>query len=153
MAASVYVPSTTRERLAPVVPLHGGARRATSGLARPAGSASGRVGPQVEVEAPGLRLVVTDRRVFVRRRIAVLAATLALAMGGAVLGLGVASASAPVAEVSGHVVLQPGETLWDVAVRSAPPGVDARRQLADIRRINGFGGTALEAWTVVLLPG
>jgi hypothetical protein len=54
--------------------------------------------------------------------------------------------------VAGHVVLQPGETLWDVAVRSAPAGVDPRKQLDDIRRVNGFGPGAHAAWTVVLIP-
>jgi hypothetical protein len=53
---------------------------------------------------------------------------------------------------AGHVVLQPGETLWDVAVRSAPVGVDPRRQLETLRRLNGFGPGALDAWTVVLIP-
>jgi hypothetical protein len=144
MAASVYVPAGPRTRLATVVPLRTGGEAAQ--VAR-------QVDPQVEVEAPRLRLVVTDRRVFVRRRIAVLAALLAVLLLGTVVGLGAAAASAPDLEVGGQVVLQPGETLWDVAVRSAPPGVDARRQLADIRRLNGFSGGSLDAWTVVLLPG
>jgi hypothetical protein len=149
MAASVYVPSRSLDRLAPVIPLRAGA----AGAARPAVRVAPETAPQVEVEAPALRLVVTDRRVFLRRRIAVVAVALVVALVGAVIGLGVASASAPEPTVGGHVVLQPGETLWDVAVRSAPHGVDARRQLADIRRINGFSGGTMDAWTVVLLPG
>jgi hypothetical protein len=72
------------------------------------------------------------------------------------LGAGVARAAldGPAETVvAGHVVLQPGETLWDIAVRSAPAGVDPRRQLDTLRRLNGFGpGAALDAWTVVLIP-
>lgn len=67
-----------------------------------------------------------------------------------VLSTVMATAEEPV--VAGHVVLQPGETLWDVAVRSAPAGVDPRRQLDAVRRVNGFGPGALDAWTVVLIP-
>lgn len=54
--------------------------------------------------------------------------------------------------VSGHVVVEPGQTLWDIAVATAPPGVDVREQLADITALNGFDGATLPAWTVVLLP-
>ena len=54
--------------------------------------------------------------------------------------------------VAGHVVVAPGQTLWDVAVSTAPPGIDARRQLADIAALNGLAGGDVDAWTVVLLP-
>jgi hypothetical protein len=144
MAASVYVPRSSSDRLATVIPLRGGALRA------PAPSM-----PQVEVEGLPLRLVLGERVARGRRgrRAAATIGAVFVVVLAAVLTFGVASASSPELEVGGHVVLQPGETLWDVAVRSAPPGVDARRQLAEIRRLNGFGGGTLEAWTVVLLPG
>ncbi len=146
MAASVYVPSSSSVRLAPVIPL----RPLRRGAAGPGATSV----PQVEVEGLGepLRLVAVQRRSG-RRWVALGVTALLAAIVVAFVTLGVASASAPALEVGGHVVLQPGETLWDIAVRSAPPGVDARRQLADIRRINGFSGGSLEAWTVVLLPG
>jgi hypothetical protein len=150
MAASVYVPSSSSARLAAVIPLHRPHERSLDGR-RPA--PDDRSVPQVEVEgqAATLRLVAPRARGG-RRTVVRVAAALLVAVLAAVLTLGVASASSPELEVGSHVVLQPGETLWDIAVRSAPPGVDARRQLADIRRINGFGGGSLEAWTVVLLP-
>jgi hypothetical protein len=87
-------------------------------------------------------------------RIGMIAATVVAVAAALILGVSgvVGSASAGELDVAGHVVLQPGETLWDVAVRSAPAGVDPRRQLDDIRRVNGFGPGAHEAWTVVLLP-
>jgi hypothetical protein len=80
-------------------------------------------------------------------------AVLAVALLLATVGVGVAATAqqAPL-EAAGHVVLQPGETLWDVALRSAGPGVDPRRQLDDLRRLNAFGPEPLDAWTVVLIP-
>jgi hypothetical protein len=139
MAASVYVPSSASARLAPVIPLH-----RDRAVLVPQGEVEGRIAP--------LRLLARPRSSSRRTAVRV-ASALMVAVLAAMLTLGVASASSPTLEVGSHVVLQPGETLWDIAVRSAPPGVDARRQLADIRRINGFGGGPLEAWTVVLLPG
>ena len=150
MAASVYVPSSSSARLAAVIPLH---RPLDGSLDRPRPAPDDRSAPQVEVEGQVATLRLVTRSVRSGRRTLVrVAAALLVAMLAAVLTLGVASASSPELEVGSHVVLQPGETLWDIAVRSAPPGVDARRQLADIRRINGFRGGSLEAWTVVLLP-
>jgi hypothetical protein len=55
-------------------------------------------------------------------------------------------------KVDGHVVVQPGETLWDVAVDTAPPGMDAREHLAAVRELNDLHGSHVEAWTVVLIP-
>ncbi len=114
----------------------------TGSIARPATTA-----------APALRLVPAPAPSRTRSRavaLAAIVATVLLALSG-VVGATFASASGEL-EVAGHVVLQPGETLWDVAVRSAPAGVDPRRQLDDLRRMNGFGPGALDAWTVVLVP-
>jgi hypothetical protein len=86
------------------------------------------------------------------RRAVVLLAVVALFVGGA--GMAASALATPTdPPVGGHVVLQPGETLWDIAVRSAPVGTDPRTQLDTIRRLNGLGAGALDAWTVVLLPG
>jgi len=102
---------------------------------------------------PGLRLVPPSRRHVARRgRGTVILAVAFLAVAvllGAARGV-LAQPGTPVA--SGHVVLAPGETLWDVAVRSAPAGVDPREQLEALRRLNGFGSAVLDAWTVVLIP-
>lgn len=54
--------------------------------------------------------------------------------------------------VAGHVVIEPGETLWDVAMATAPDGVDPRDQLAEIQELNGIRAADVDAWTVVLLP-
>ncbi len=101
-----------------------------------------------------LRLVTpppTRASTWRRRAVAVvLVLTLLLLLAAAV---GQVGASADLEDrVSGHVVIEPGETLWDVAVATAPDGVDPRAQLASIRELNGFGGADVDAWTVVLLP-
>ena len=87
-----------------------------------------------------------------RRR---LDAVVILAVLAAVLtvGLGRTGAEAELADrVDGHVVVEPGDTLWDVAASTAPDGVDTRRQLEAILALNGLDGGEVEAWTVLLLP-
>lgn len=69
----------------------------------------------------------------------------------ALLGVGTGTAE-PAAAVAGHVVVEPGQTLWDVAVGAAPAGSDPRAYLADLLVLNGFDGADVPAWTVVLLP-
>ncbi|MEY3020328.1 MAG: hypothetical protein RLZZ272_1312 [Actinomycetota bacterium] len=105
-------------------------------------------------ERPILRVVPParpSRAVFLVRRLLVVGIlVLAALVGAAVAGQG--AGADLVDPVDGHVVLAPGETLWDVAVATAPDGVDARAQLARLRELNGFGGGALAPWTVVLLP-
>jgi hypothetical protein len=100
--------------------------------------------------APALRLVVTPRHRR-DRLVALLAAGLLVALV-VLAAAGAATAGSDVPEIAGQVVLQPGETLWDVAVRSAAPGVDPRRQMDALRQLNGFGPGALDPWTVVLIP-
>jgi len=159
MAASTFVPAPRSTRLpagltsaaaaltaprgaglAPVVPLPD--RRADFEV-MPGGPGSAQV--------PPLRLVPTPARARTRRR-AVLLAILSGVLLFAIASAGLSLAAPGELESAGHVVLQPGETLWDVAVRSAPAGVDPRRQLDDIRRLNGFGSGTTDAWTVVLIP-
>lgn len=105
---------------------------------------------QLVERAPALRVVSPAQRPSrpVARTVALLAASALLV--AATLGTVMTGAEEPVA--AGHVVLQPGETLWDIAVRSAPAGVDPRHQLDIVRRLNGFGPGTLDAWTVVLIP-
>ena len=98
--------------------------------------------------APG----ATARSTYHRRRVGVLAG-LVLPVFALTVLVGRAGAEAELADpVAGHVVVAPGETLWDVAVDTAPDGVDPRRQLAALRELNGFDGGHLDAWAVVLIP-
>lgn len=71
-----------------------------------------------------------------------------------VLGAGYGGAEADLVapEVGGHATVEPGDTLWDVAVANAPDDVDPRTYLSRLQAINGFDGADVPAWTVVLLP-
>jgi hypothetical protein len=135
MAASTYIPAP-RLRL---VGTGGAVRHAVVTVEAP------MVAP-----APALRLVAAPapRR---HRRVALLAAGLLVALV-VLAAAGAATAGSDAPEIAGQVVLQPGETLWDVAVRSAAPGVDPRRQMDALRQLNGFAPGALDPWTVVLIP-
>jgi hypothetical protein len=85
-----------------------------------------------------------------RRAVAVLALVLVAFL--LTVAIGRVGAEAELADrVAGHVVVEPGQTLWEVAVATAPDGVDARLYLAEIQALNGLG-TDVDAWTVVLLP-
>jgi hypothetical protein len=87
-----------------------------------------------------------------RRRLVAVAALVVLAFLLTV-AIGRVGAGAELADpVAGHVVVAPGETLWDVAAATAPPGVDVRQQLAELEALNGFSSSDVGAWTVVLIP-
>lgn len=77
----------------------------------------------------------------------VLALAAALAMG--IGGLAGADDPTPVTET---VTVQPGQTLWDVAVAHTADGADPRVTLEQIRDVNGLAGTDVPAWTPVVLP-
>jgi len=139
MAASTYIP-TPRLRLV-----------GAAGTARDlAGSRLTPFDAPLETAVPALRLVAAAPRRRNRRlallAVGLLAALVVLAAAGA------AGARSDAPEIAGQVVLQPGETLWDVAVRSAAPGVDPRRQMDALRQLNGFAPGPLDPWTVVLIP-
>lgn len=105
------------------------------------------VGPGVGV---GSRRVT--RATYWRRRLGVLVAVTALALLlVAVVGQS-ADADLVTPEVAGSVVVEPGTTLWEVAIEHAPPGEDPRAYLVRIEQLNGLAGTTVPAWTVVLLP-
>lgn len=87
-----------------------------------------------------------------RRRAGVL--LVLLVVGLLLVGVvGQVGASADLADrVDGHVVMEPGQTLWEIAVATAPAEVDAREQLARIEELNGVRASDVEAWNVILLP-
>jgi hypothetical protein len=89
---------------------------------------------------------------YARRRLVVLAGLVVVVFALTVL-VGRIGAEAELADpVAGHVVVEPGQTLWDVAADTAPDGVDVRQQIAAIRDLNGLDGSHLDAWAVVLIP-
>ena len=138
--------------LAPVValPLGTPATPAAALAPVPARRAEGSVATDGR---PVLRLVESPRRGGVGRARPLLLLTAAVTLLAVLVGPARSMLIDPEMPVAaGHVVLEPGETLWDVAVRSAPNGVDPREQLDALRRLNGFGSAGLDAWTVVLIP-
>lgn len=89
---------------------------------------------------------------YVRRRIVAVGALAALVFTFGVIVGGAGATAEIVDPVAGYEVVAVGETLWDVAVRTAPDGVDPRQQLAHLRDLNGFDGTGVTAWTVIAIP-
>lgn len=57
-----------------------------------------------------------------------------------------APSDGPAAGVAARVVVQPGDTLWTLAVRYGPPGEDPRRLVWELAEVNGLDPGA------VLLP-
>lgn len=93
-----------------------------------------------------------SRAALRRRRLVAVVALLAVATL-LTMSVGRVDARAGLADpVAGHAVVTPGDTLWDIAVATAPNGVDPREQLAAIQELNGFDGSAVDPWSVVLVP-
>ena len=94
--------------------------------------------------APSARV----RRNRVAAVLFVVGLALVLAFGAGTL---MADADGPTA-IGDTVTVQPGETLWDVAVTHTADGQDPRVTLDRIRDLNGLTGTDVPAWTAVVLP-
>ena len=93
-----------------------------------------------------------SRVTFLCRRAAVITVLL-IAVFALGVGIGRAGAGGQAGhDVAGTVTIEPGETLWDVAVATAPDGVDPRRQLAEIRHLNTLTSAKVRPWMVVLIP-
>lgn len=101
---------------------------------------------QVAALRPPTRAAAWRRRIGALTVLVVLVLLVGVAVGQVTAGAQLAD------PVAGTVTIGPGETLWDVAVATAPDGVDVREQLTAIADLNGFDGSGVEAWTVVLLP-
>lgn len=112
--------------------------------------AGGRTGSGGAVPIAGL--APTSRASMVRRRLAAIAILVAFAFLATAAVTTIGADADPVERVAGHVVIEPGSSLWQVAVESAPRGVDPRAQLDAIRALNGIEGSTVDAWQVVLLP-
>jgi hypothetical protein len=82
----------------------------------------------------------TSAATFRRRRIVAVLGFVSLVLGLTLL-FGSGGAEAELTDrVAGHEVVEPGETLWDVAAATTPAGVDVRDQLAAIIELNGLRG-------------
>lgn len=84
-----------------------------------------------------VRARAARRRVIEKRRLALAACTVAVA-GAVLLGGAGESAVSSMPGAPDAVVLRQGQTLWDLAVRYAPDGVDPRAYVEELERINGL---------------
>ena len=80
-------------------------------------------------------------------------AVLAIVVFAIVLGFGLLAdgMSAPVPESTAVVVVEPGQTLWELAERFAPSS-DPDAVLERILRLNGLTSPAIEAGTPLVVP-
>jgi hypothetical protein len=86
----------------------------------------------------------------VRRRRAGLALVSLAVIAMTLMGGGAAPASKPSAPPA--VVVRPGQTLWDLAERYAPEGVDPRSYVDAVVQLNDLGGQPLAAGQRLRLP-
>ena len=95
---------------------------------------------QRPVAAPPVRLTRRGRRLA---RTAVIALALLLALTIGVLGRGtpVQAGDAPAQVATSTVIVQPGQSLWDVA-RGLSLDADLRETVARIQELNGLSGGA-----------
>lgn len=56
-------------------------------------------------------------------------------------------------EITVEHVVEPGESLWDVAQSITPAGEDVRDTLYRVRRLNGLASSTLQVGQQLLLPG
>lgn len=90
-----------------------------------------------------------ERSVYIRRRFtvaAVVTATIAVAWTAA------ARADTP-HPVGPTVVVAPGDTVWGLGERYAPPGNDLRRWVVAVERLNHLTDDGLSAGQLLRLPG
>lgn len=56
------------------------------------------------------------------------------------------------ADSAGHVMVEPGRSLWQVAVETAPAGVPPSEHYEALQELNGHAMVRVDGWHVVLLP-
>jgi hypothetical protein len=76
---------------------------------------------------------------------------MALALAGLLVAVVIPSAPPPTGRTT-TVLVEPGDTLWEVAVAATPDGGDPRVSLARIRDLNGLDASTVAAWTTVVVP-
>ena len=107
--------------------------------------------PVERAEVASIRAGIRRRQAARRRHRAGLAAV-ALAVVGLTIFGGGQEATAPAAsQTTRTVIVQPGDTLWDIAERHAPEGMDPRVYVDFIVRGNDVGAV-LQPGTRLRLP-
>ena len=107
--------------------------------------------PGERAEAARIRAGISARRAARRRHRAGLAAVALAVIGMTLLGGG-QEATAPAApQMRRTAVVQPGETLWDIAERHAPAGMDPRVYVSALEEANDLD-SVLQAGARIRLP-
>lgn len=106
------------------------------------------------VEAPASSLAPSGPLQAWRRRLGALVvlAAIVVLVGQALLGPAdaVAPATQPVSTAT--VVVQPGDTLWDIASTHAPADTSTWTYVEQLTELNGVSNGTLQAWQVLRLP-
>jgi LysM repeat protein len=93
----------------------------------------------------------TPVRLTRRGRVAVFVALLAAAAAG-LIGVSTAGVAADAGKARPVVVVQPGDTLWEIAVRTRPTG-DPFATVEAIRELNGLPGYTIHPGQKLRVPG
>lgn len=106
------------------------------------------------VEAPASSLAPTGPLQAWRRRIGALVvlAAIVVLVGQALLGPADAAAPATQPVSTATVVVQPGQTLWDIATTHAPADTSTWAYVEQLSELNGVSSGSLDAWQVLRLP-
>lgn len=107
-------------------------------------------GSAVVYKFPSVRAQRLARIEVLRRRIA-LATVAVVVVGAGILATGPSGVAPAGTRSKQAVVLQAGDTLWDVAAKHAPPSVDTRAYLDAILELNRIG-VVVEPGTRIRLP-
>ena len=102
------------------------------------------------VERARARARRAARRARFRRTLA--AAAVVTVVAGTLIGGLARGSTAPEAQPRRAVVVGPGDTLWDVAERFAPDGVDPRAYVDALVRLNHLDGGSVQAGARLRLP-
>lgn len=107
--------------------------------------------PEERAEVARIRRGIARRKAARRRHRAGLAVVVTAVVAMTLLGGG-REATAPAAgRGQATAVVQPGETLWDIAERYAPQGMDLRVYVGALAEANDIG-PVLQAGTELALP-
>jgi nucleoid-associated protein YgaU len=103
---------------------------------------------------PGLAPTSTAQAWRRRLGAAVLAMSMLVLVATGIVGLVAADVGPALLPVTqSTVVVEPGDTLWDLARTHAPPGVATDVFVGQLQDANALQGTTLRSWQVLVVPG
>lgn len=97
-----------------------------------------------------MRSIHSDSRTGLRALF--LGLLLVLVVGALLLLLQAEAVSAPMRQEVQSVVVQPGETLWEIADRFAPESADLRVVIRELVTLNGLRSKVLKPGQVLEIP-